>query len=268
MNPAKWTKRSLAAALGLAGLLGAFSLVTGQDLPGAREIVRPTSKLSGRVKEWTKNRHDDVDGLQLEDGSKVHFPPHQSADVARLAQPGDEVEVTGRRETQPRGETVFEATQITRGGETIKIDAPPRPRGPLARFGREEPMTANGVIVEFVANPHGDVDGFLLKDGTEVKLPPHQGDALQKFAQAGEEVRVEGRRHVTPRGDVHLHADRIVAASGQTLERDEPAGPPVPPHFRHAAPPRGREAGPLPHEEILKELRELRRLIEAQAAAK
>jgi len=36
-------------------------------------------------------------------------------------------------------------------------------------------MSANGTIKEFVANRHGDVDGFLLSDGTEVKLPPHQG---------------------------------------------------------------------------------------------
>lgn len=129
-------------------------------------------------------------------------------------------------------------------------------RGPMGPRVQEEPMSAKGVVREYVRNPHGDVDGLLLNDGTEVKIPPHQGQALRELIKAGAAVSIEGRRHVTREGDVHLHADRIVdAAADRTWEREEPADRRAPPHGVAPA------AGPL-NVEILHELRAIRRLLE------
>jgi hypothetical protein len=86
-------------------------------------------------------------------------------------------------------------------------------------------MNASGVVEKFATNRHGDVDGLLLADGTEVKMPPHQGRELQALVKEGDKVQIEGRKHVTPHGDVHLHADRITAvATGSSIERDGPGG--------------------------------------------
>jgi hypothetical protein len=30
-----------------------------------------------------------------------------------------------------------------------------------------------GIVKQYALTPHGDVDGLILTDGTEVKLPPH-----------------------------------------------------------------------------------------------
>ena len=72
-------------------------------------------------------------------------------------------------------------------------------------------MKANGKIVSFHENKQGDVDGFLLSDDTTVKFPPHTGESMVKGLKIGSEVNVNGRRHETPKGEVHLHAVDITA---------------------------------------------------------
>lgn len=231
--------------------------------------------VTGRVKSVLRNDHDDVDGLSLEDGREIHFPPHMGETVTKLASVGDDLKITGNQVTRPRGEVVFEASLIEKGEVSLKIERPRPPRGPKPHHkhgpangphGREHEtaMNATGVVEEFVTNRHGDVDGLLLADGTEVKLPPHQGEELQSLVKKGEQVKVEGRRHVTPHGDVHLHADRITSvATGASIERDGPGGPQSPRGVRPEAQP---APGPTAKqfEEILSEVRELRRLVEAQ----
>lgn len=266
---------AVAMSVGLGCLAGGQAMLWSADDPSATPKAGPTPKseetVSGKVKEFLRNDRNDVDGLRLENGREVHFPPHLAASVMKLVQPGDEITVRGAEETRPRGEVVFELSRIECRGEKLNIDRPEPPLGPAART-REEAMNATGKIREFASNRHGDVDGLLLIDGTEVKLPPHQGRELQDLVKVGDEVRVEGRRHETPRGDIHLHADRITAVgSGRSIERDGPGRPGhVPPHEREHGP-RGRGPGARPappheaqFEEILKELREVRRLLEAQ----
>lgn len=141
-------------------------------------------------------------------------------------------------------------------------------RGPVGPRELEEPMSATGVVREFARNPHGDVDGLILENGTEVKVPPHQGNELRDLVRTGDKVRVEGRRHVTREGDVHLHADRIIDSAGdKTWERDEPVDRSPPPHMapprREAVADRAPPPGPL-NDEILQELRAIRRLLENQ----
>lgn len=223
----------------------------------ANQLTEESSTMKKRatVTELLKNDHDDVDGLQLDSGDRVHFPPHMGPQITAIVKVGNQVEVEGRPEVTPKGERVFEISQITSGKETVRI-AHPRPKhGPKAKHD-EEPMTAQGKVAEYASNPHGDVDGLILKDGTVVKFPPHQSSELQELVQVGDEVKIEGRRHVTPHGDVHLHAD-VVTANGQSVERDGPKHGPKPP--RHAV----RAGGPEEptNAEILHELREIRKLL-------
>ena len=257
----RWNRTNtfVALALACAGITTGWSFAVGQEL---RAVDGPfprgeqaMSTMVGRVKDLLKTPRGDVDGFLLEDGSQVHFPPYVGERVVKLIAPGESVEVKGRAETLPKGERVFEASQISSRGETVSVDPPRRPAAPHHRpEGRrrpEEPMEAAGTIHEFVTNRHGDVDGFVLKDGTEIKIPPHQGVELQSAAEVGDEVLIEGRRHETPRGDIHLHADRItMKATGKVLDRDGP------------------EVRRDNYAQILQELREIRRLLEVLPASK
>lgn len=266
----------VALSLGLGGLAVSQPLLWSADDAANQQKTSQNPQneevLTGKVKELLRNDRKDVDGWRFESGREVHFPPHLATSVMKIVKLGDEITVRGVKETRPRGEVVFEASRIENHGEKLDIERPAPPRGPTDRTATEEAMNVTGTISKFAANPHGDVDGLVLADGTQVKLPPHQGEALQAMVHVGDEVHVEGRRHETPRGDIHLHADRITAvASGRSLDRDRPGRPGhLPPHERG---PGHHFRGPKAHsapdhaaqfEQILQELKELRRLLEAQ----
>lgn len=264
-------RRRLMAAVAVCAMVagaGHLAVVTAESQKPEKEVNETENDkdmrtISGTVKTLSKNDRGDVDGFTLDEGTSVHFPPHLSEDVLGLAGRGHRVTVTGRDKKRPDGEVVFEARSIERGGRTVNIEPPAHPKRGGGPRENETPMHARGLVESLHSNKHGDLDGFLLKDGTEVKFPPHQASELSAIAKVGEELNIDGRRHVTPNGDVHLHADRISnMKTGETLERDEPAGPP------HARPPHeaGRPIGPDPvQKEMLDELRAIRRLLERQS---
>jgi hypothetical protein len=264
-NKKTWTAAIMAASLGIIALATIWP-AAGEPYPPADEAGQAAasdSSLQGQIAKLLRNDRGDLDGLELEDGKQIRFPPHVGIAVEKCVKVGDSVTAQGREETRPRGEKVFEAAQIESQGTTLVIERPRPPRGPRPGGRPEPPMSAKGKIRSVATNPHGDVDGLMLEDGTEVKFPPHQGRELSRLVSKGDEVNVEGRRHETPHGDVHLHADRITnVATGKSVERDEPHGRrPPPPH----GPRNEASADYAPQlDEILHEVRELRRLIESQ----
>ena len=51
-----------------------------------------------------------------------------------------------------------------------------------------------GSVAEYSLTPRGDVDGLILKDGTEIHLPPHLGAQLVFVAKPGDAVTIHGLR--------------------------------------------------------------------------
>ena len=49
-----------------------------------------------------------------------------------------------------------------------------------------------GKLAQFTLTPRGDVDGFLLADGTEVHLPPHLSTQLVYAVKPGDAVTIHG----------------------------------------------------------------------------
>lgn len=66
------------------------------------------------------------------------------------------------------------------------------------------PVT-RGTLDRFLLNPHGDIDGLLLTDGTEIHTPPHLSRALARALKPRSRLEVRG---VAVRG-----ADVIVAVA-------------------------------------------------------
>lgn len=205
----------------------------------------------GIVKSFRRNHHRDIDGLFLDDGTEVRFPPHVGHQVEAAMTVGDMLKIDGETKTKPRGEVVFEARRIEGPHGAIDVHGPKNHR-PNKAHEAEVAMNATGTLVEFHLNRHGDLDGFRLNDETEVKFPPHLAHELEACVAVGAIVLVEGRRHLTPKGDIHLHVDRIVNQVTQAVvSRHEP--------FRSV----GHDTASQPsHSDILKEIKELRLLIE------
>ncbi len=101
-----------------------------------------------------------------------------------------------------------------------------------------------GRVDLFLVNPHGEVDGMMLADGTEVHLPPHMGPDIVRALRPGSVVRLRG---VRPRA-----ADLLAAVAFETEQgtRYVDQGPPKhdPKHHRpkHARP--GHEDAAVPPE--------------------
>ncbi|UXC20505.1 hypothetical protein [Comamonas squillarum] len=71
---------------------------------------------------------------------------------------------------------------------------PSRPAPPSAAV-QQEASNLQGTVQQWLLNPNGDVDGFLLADGqmlTQVVFAPHLSAALLQAAAIGETVRVSG----------------------------------------------------------------------------
>jgi hypothetical protein len=83
---------------------------------------------------------------------------------------------------------------------------------------------AQGNVSRFVINPEGDVDGFMLGDGSLVHFPPHLGTQLTSTVRPGDAVQVVGFRD----GSGDVKAQQIVnQRTGQQLV-DQPPPPDVP----------------------------------------
>ena len=86
----------------------------------------------------------------------------------------------------------------------------------------------SGTVSRFLVNPHGDIDGMIFKNGTEVHFPPHLSRQIAKSVSIGDKIKVRG---VKPR-DANVIAGAALDASdggrvldnGPDHEREKPKG--------------------------------------------
>lgn len=90
------------------------------------------------------------------------------------------------------------AVALCLGGVAVAFGAEPPPAKPV-------PASFEGTVARYTLTPKGDVDGFVLTDGTQIHVAPHFGAALVYTARPGEQVAVQGM----PQG------------AGPTIEADE-----------------------------------------------
>lgn len=86
-----------------------------------------------------------------------------------------------------------------------------------------------GVVDQFLINPHGDADGFLMTDGLEVHVPPHLSPRLLREVQPGHPIRVRG---VRPRGAAMIAAIALDTPAGRILD-EGPGSHDGPAHHAH-----------------------------------
>ncbi len=116
-----------------AGEAGAETIFIGRGAPG----VRPRETVSGVVRGWNENRRGQADGLVLNDGTEVTFPPHRAEAVRTVLSEGARIEATGVWQGRR-----LHAYTITDAASGASVDAhePPdeqpgeKPLGHTARF--------------------------------------------------------------------------------------------------------------------------------------
>jgi hypothetical protein len=81
------------------------------------------------------------------------------------------------------------------------------------------PLT-KGHVKQFLINPDGDADGFMLTDGTEIHFPPHLSAEIQDAVAPGDAVTVRGAK---PRGADLVAAVAVDTASGHRIDDKGPS---------------------------------------------
>ena len=81
----------------------------------------------------------------------------------------------------------------------------------------------NGTVRQYTLTPRGDVDGLILTDGTEVKVPPHLTGQIVYSIHPGDAVMIRGLR---ARALPLVQAEWIrTAANARTVVDNGPPGP-------------------------------------------
>jgi hypothetical protein len=234
---------------------------TGTEAANSREVT-------GRVASYTTAPRGEMDGVVLDTGNRVHFPPHTGEAMLPVVGKGKVIRVVGVLVDKPEGK-VIEATSITDvdKGETVTVASVSRPREQPQPSGNVKPPSASqptttltgaelkskeGKVQGYTTAASGDMDGVLLDTGARVHFPAHVGKAVLPLVRQGATVRIIGWEVSGPEG-VILEATKIIATpSGQAVDiADVPApkptnmtpgavSPPGSPPLDSAAPPASR----------------------------
>ena len=253
--------RYLRLALLLIGACGGAPERPEPRLPSPSAPAPTSRTVEGRVRAYTTAPGGELDGVVLDDGTRVHFPPHAGGRLLPVLQRGQTIRVVGWDQRGPEGERL-EARTITSidSGETVEVvsvarperasrQAPPRgavppggtPAGAPAGLTSAQIATIEGRVVGYTTGAGGEMDGLLLDGGARVHFPSHAGAALLPIVPRGERVRVLGWEATGPEGPV-IEASKVTSmTSGRAVDI---AAMQVPPP--RTAPPRG--AVPPPEE--------------------
>lgn len=107
-------------------------------------------------------------------------------------------------------------------GALAQTPAPPI-AGQAPLYDPQQLPVQRGQVQQFTLTPRGDIDGFILTDGTEVKTPPHLSTEIAYSIKPGDTVTIHG---------LHAAALPLVQAvsitdeaTGRTVIDNGPPGP-------------------------------------------
>jgi len=132
-------------------------------------------EVHGTVLRYLLNPRGEVDGLLLEDGTFITFPPHLGRELAQVAKPNDEVIVIGPLEGPKllRGHVV-----VNPKAEIALREIKPIPSERASFVGSLQPLRAEGTMRYAKRDAHGEIDGAILEDGTILQFPPQPDEAF------------------------------------------------------------------------------------------
>lgn len=139
------------------------------------------------------NPFGEVDGVLLDTGTIVTFPPHMNVELAAAVKPGDRVEVKGYPETptQIKGYVITNS----RTNQTVVVHPKP-PAGAtmpkhLRGAGLKE-MSAQGEIRYLRYGGRGEINGLILADGAIVRFPREVSYQFGNLFRIGQTIAVSG----------------------------------------------------------------------------
>jgi hypothetical protein len=190
---------AFAAALTLTTTLSLSALARPPAPPPPDDARNSTTTIQGTVERYLLNPFGEVDGLLLQDGTQVHFPPHLSRALTEAVKPGTPVRIDG--DSESRGVIRAENVENTQTRARI-ANVPPNPDSPPPQRAALNRMQASGQVSTMLSGPRGEVNGVILNEGTIVRFPPRIADRFETLLRPGQSLAVSGYGSKTPYGDV------------------------------------------------------------------
>jgi hypothetical protein len=189
--------------------------------------------IAGTVRQYLLTPVGDIEGLELQDGTDVRFPPHMGAALAAIVKPGDRVSVMGFVTPTAYGRAVKALIITNTGTNQSLVDQPPTapPPPPWLRSATMREMTVSGTVAHYVLNDRGEIDGLILSNGDEVKFAPHIGMpvAMALAQQPGATIQASGYGTTNNFGTVVDAMTGSLTVGSQSIPLTGPPGPPPPP---------------------------------------
>ena len=158
----------------------------GPPRPGREPL--PT-EVEGTVSQYLLNPRGEVDGLLLDDRTVIKFPPHLARELVQVIRPKERVRVNGHLEAEKLLKAHVIANPAT--GRAIR-EIKPTPPERAGALGPLQPLGVTGVIRVVRRNPHGEIDGVVLEDGTLLHLPAHGGRQFAELLREGRSLSAAG----------------------------------------------------------------------------
>lgn len=160
--------------------------------------LRPMT-VTGEIEGFSIDSHGKLDRILFADGSNARAGKTVRLEALAL-KAGDTITVTGKGGNYPQGSSLHIATVKLPTGEVLTFD-------PLRA--RLLPVSHEGKVVCILLDPRGDLDGFVLEDGTLVRVRatvPHPQLTL------GSRVRAEGEGTAS-----FIRAEKVTLTSTGTV---------------------------------------------------
>jgi stage V sporulation protein SpoVS len=190
--------------------------------------------ITGTVKQYLLTPVGDVEGLELQGGTDVRFPPHMGAALAAIVKPRDRVDVLGFVTAPTAYGRAVKALTITNiATHQSVVDQPPAapPPPPWLRGVSMRQMTLSGTLEHYILNDRGDIDGLILNNGYEVKFAPPvaMAAAIALAQQPSATIQASGYGTTNGFGTVVDAMTGSLIVGSQSIALAGPAGPPPPP---------------------------------------
>jgi hypothetical protein len=179
-------------------LFGSVVAVAAQPLPPQAPPPPPPppqvanqsgTGIQGTIARLLPTPRGEVDGLLLEDGRLVRFPPHMSAALLGVIGQGDAVAIDGM--SGPAGNEI-RAWRISNRTTGRSVTEAPPTFPPEARAWSERDMRVSGIVRRTLTGGRGQANGVILEDGTVVRFPPHAGEAFANLLVPGARLVAQG----------------------------------------------------------------------------
>ena len=165
------------------------------------QLAQAAPVVTGRVSRLLVNPFGEIDGLLIDGGRVVTFPPHMGSQLATIAKVGDEIAVQGL----PTAGNQFKG-YIIRNVASSQSVTDQRPAYGEAKMPKHiralglKELKATGKVIALRHGKRGEVHGVVFEDGTSVRFAKEAVWTAAPLLQIGREISVVGYGSETAHG--------------------------------------------------------------------